>query len=82
MCPTVEVGGWKVSRNRYNVTDFTALGYVPFLLKCHYTEDQKEKIIENMQSLTYPLRVLKDDQCIIVEDETFTFIGEEAETEL
>jgi peptidase E len=43
MCPTVEVGGWKVSRNRYGVTDFTALGYVPFLLKCHYTEDQKEK---------------------------------------
>lgn len=82
MCPTVEVGGWKMSRNRYGVTDFTALGYVPFLLKCHYTEDQKEKIIGNMQGLKYPLRVLKDDQCILIEDETFTFIGEETETKL
>ena len=82
MCPTVEVGGWKVSRNRYGVTDFTALGYVPFLLKCHYTEDQKEKIIENMQGLTYPLRVLTDEQCILVDNQTFTFIGNEAETKI
>ncbi len=35
-----------------------------------------------MQGLTHPLRVLKDDQCILVEDETLTFTGSEAETKL
>jgi peptidase E len=80
MCPTVEVGGWKTSRNKHGVTDFTALGYVPFLLKCHYTEDQREVITVNMRSLKYPLRVLRDDQCFLINETNCTFVGEEAET--
>lgn len=75
MCPTVEIGGWKASRNRYGVTDFTALGYVPFLIKCHYTDDQKEKVLEKMQGLKYPLRVLRDSEAFVVENGQYAFIG-------
>lgn len=75
MCPTVEIGGWKASRNRYGVTDFTALGYVPFLIKCHYTDDQKEKVLEKMQGLKYPLRVLRDDEAFMAENGQCTFVG-------
>lgn len=76
MCPTVEVGGWKTARNKYGVTDFTSLGYVPFLIKCHYTDNQKEKVLENMKGLKYPLRILRDDQAFFIEDGNYKFIGD------
>jgi len=79
MCPTIEVGGWKLSRNRYGLTDFTALGYVPFLIKCHFTDDQKEEILQKVKTLKYPLRVLKDDQCFLLEDDKISFFGNSEE---
>lgn len=79
MCPTVEVGGWKVDRNRYGVTDPTALKYVDFLIKCHYTDDQKEKVLEKMKDLKYPLKVLKDDQLLFIKDGEIKFIGNSEE---
>ena len=75
MCPTIEVGGWKPGRNKHGVTDFTALNYIPFLIKCHFTDDQKEEMIERAKSLKYPLRVLKDDQCFLMEDNQVRFVG-------
>ncbi len=82
MCPTVEVGAWKTDRNKYGVTDFTALGYVPFLIKCHYTDDSKEKVLENAKDLKYPLRVLKDDQAFLIKDGNCTFVGNGEEVKL
>jgi dipeptidase E len=79
MCPTVEVAGWKLSRNRYGVEDFSALHYVPFLIKCHYEDPMREDIIEKMKSLKYPLKVLKDDQCFLVEDGRVEFFGNSTE---
>lgn len=76
MCPTIEVAGWKAGRDQYGLTDFTALWYVPFLLKCHYTDDSKENILEKMKGLKYPLRVLKDDQAFLVENGNVTFVGD------
>jgi dipeptidase E len=77
MCPTIEVAGWNSAKNKYGVTDFTALGYVPFLIKCHYTEDIKEKVLEKAVNLKYPLRILRNDQAFLVEGEIITFIGDE-----
>lgn len=82
MTPTMEVGGWKVGRNRFGVEDLTTFGYVPFLIKSHYTDDKKEEVMEKMKTLKYPLKVLKDDQCFLVEDDKVTFIGNEEETVL
>jgi len=79
MCPTVEIGGWKTTRNKYGVTDFNALRYVPFLIKCHYTDEQKEKVLGKMKELKYPLRILRDDQAFLVEDGNYTFIGNSEE---
>ena len=79
MCPTIEVAGWKMDRDRHGLTDFTALGYIPFLLKCHYTDDSKEDVLEKIKDLKYPLRILRDDQAFLVEDDRVTFIGDEGE---
>lgn len=79
MCPTIEIGSWKVTRNRYGLTDFTSFGQVPYLIKCHYTDDQKDLIKEKMKTLKYPLRVLRDDQAILIEDDKETFLGDDVE---
>ncbi len=82
MCPTIEVAGWKTARNRYGMTDFTALGYIPFLIKCHYTDDSKEKIIEKMKTLKYPLRLLTNKQGILVNDDKYTLVGDGEEIKI
>jgi len=79
MTPTIEVAGWKKSRNRFGVEDFTALDYVPFLIKCHYTDDKKNEILNKIDSLKYPLRILRDDQCFLIEDNKIQFIGNNEE---
>ncbi len=77
--PTMEVGAWKLNRNRYGLTDFTALNYVPFLIKCHYTDDKKDEILEKIKSLKYPLKVLRDDQLLYVENNNIQFVGNSEE---
>lgn len=76
MTPTIEIGGWKESRNRYGMEDLNALNYVPFLIKCHYLDSSRENIKEKIKNLKYPLRILKDDQCFLVEDGECTFMGD------
>lgn len=76
MTPTIEIGGWKKSRERFGVENLNAFNYVSFFIKCHYTDDKKEEIIEKSKNLKYPLRILKDDQCFLVEDNKCTFMGD------
>lgn len=77
MCPSIEVSDWdETGKIRFNVTDFTALNYVPFVLKVHYKDEQEEKVREKMKTLKYPLRILKDGQGILVEDNKYTFMGD------
>jgi dipeptidase E len=83
MCPTIEVSDWdETGKGRFGVTDFTALNYVPFLLKVHYKDEQESKTKEKMKNLKYPLRILRDGQGILVENGQDTFIGDGSETHL
>lgn len=75
MTPSIEVGTWKIGRNRFDVEDLTALGYVPFLVKSHYTDDRKEEVLEKIKTLKCPLKILRDDQCFFVEDDKIKFMG-------
>lgn len=76
MCPTIEVANWNdTGRDRFDLEDFTALNYVPFVLKVHYTEEQEPKVRDNLPALKYPLRILRDGQGILVEDGKYTFVG-------
>jgi dipeptidase E len=81
MCPTIEVSNWDTTgKIRYDVTDFTALNYIPFVLKVHYKDEQEEKVRENIKILKYPIRILKDGEGILVEDDKYTFFGDDKET--
>lgn len=77
VCPTIEVSDWDdTGKLRFDITDFTSLNYVPFVLKVHYKDEQEQKVREKMKNLKYPLRILKDGQGILVEDGRYTFIGD------
>jgi dipeptidase E len=83
MCPSIEVSNWdETGKLRFDVTDFSALDYVPFVLKVHYKDEQEEKIKERMKTLKYPIRILRDGQGIFVEDGGVTFIGDGEEVKL
>jgi hypothetical protein len=83
MCPTIEVADWnKTGRDRFGLTDFSALGYVPFVLKVHYKDEAEEEVRENMKTLKYPLRILRDGQGILAEDEKYSFVGNGDEVKL
>jgi dipeptidase E len=77
MCPSIEVSDWNDETvDRFGVSDFTALGYVPFVLKAHYKDETKDFIKEKMKSLKYPLRVLRDGEGLLVENGKVSFYGD------
>ena len=83
MCPSIEVADWnETGVNRFGVTDFTALKYVPFVLKVHYKDEMQESVWEKMKTAHFPLRILCDGQGILVDNGNTTFIGDGEETVL
>ena len=80
MCPTIEVANWDESgRDRFGLVDFSALNYVPFVLKVHYKDEKENEVREKMKTLKYPLRILRDGQGILVENDKTKFYGEQTE---
>lgn len=83
MCPTIEVSDWNPDgKDRFGVTDFTALNYVPFFLKVHYKDEQEETVRKGIKTLKYPIHILKDGQGMFCEDGVCKFIGDEQKINL
>ena len=83
MCPTIEVSDWNPDgKDRFGVTDFTALSYVPFVLKVHYTDEMKGLVSEKVKTLKYPIHILKDGQGMFCENGRCRFIGDGDEIKL
>jgi len=82
-CPTIEVSSWNPDgKDRFGLTDFSAMNLVPFVLKVHYKDEQEELIKEHMKDCKYNLRILKDGQGILVENDKYTFVGDGEEVVL
>ncbi|MEK7575419.1 MAG: Type 1 glutamine amidotransferase-like domain-containing protein [Patescibacteria group bacterium] len=76
MCPTIDVADWNDETvDRFGVSDFTALNYVPFCLRVHYTDEKEAEVRTRMKDLKYPLRILRNGQGILAENGTYTFFG-------
>lgn len=67
-CPTIEMVTWKNPDkfNRHGVTDFTAMNFVPFLVFAHYTSDMESVIKPKVEATKYPVKLLTDQQALIV----------------
>ncbi|NTW45889.1 MAG: type 1 glutamine amidotransferase-like domain-containing protein [Candidatus Moranbacteria bacterium] len=83
MCPSIEVADWdETGKSRFGMTDFTALNYVPFVLKVHYKDEMQESVREKMKTAHHPLRLLREGQGILVDNGVETFVGDGEETVL
>ncbi len=76
-CPSIEMATWS-DRNydRCGVADYTAMNLVPFLIKAHYTPDMKEMLKEKIKNIKYPIKILNDNQAILVQDKKVQFLGD------
>jgi len=80
MAPTIEVSTWKHGdKNTYGFEDLTALNFVPFLLVVHYKEEYKEAL---QQGIKHQVRILTDQQALLVEGDSVKFIGEGKEVNI
>jgi len=74
-CPTIEAGGWRnQDKNIVGLTDLTALNLVPFIIFVHYDPKYDEILAEGKARTKYEVKVLSDNQALIVEGEKVTQI--------
>ena len=78
LCPTITLSSWADGAPE---REKLGLGLVPFDLKVHYTDDMAPSLRQIAKNHPYPIRLLRDGQAILAEDEKYTFIGGE-ETKL
>jgi len=75
-CPSIIVRTWS-NRNsdRFGLTDFTAMNLVPFLLKAHYEPKMKEMLEEKSKTVDLSIRVLNNEQTLVIRDEKIELVG-------
>lgn len=78
-CPTIEMALWEHQDiyDHSGITDFTGMNLVPFLVTVHYNPEYKELLKEKIPNASCPVRILTDEQAILVKDEEIKFFGEE-----
>lgn len=75
-CPTIEMATWKhQDRNRFGVTDFTAMNLVPFLLSVHYKPEYRDLLKEKISHVKYPVKILTDEQALLIKDGEVELVG-------
>ena len=83
VCPTIEMALWKnPDKNDVNLIDLTALGLVPFLMTVHYEQKYADSIKKSIMNSMFPVRILTDEQALVIKDDVVKLIGEGKEIEL
>lgn len=73
---TIETSVWRgVDRNVVGLTDLTGLGLVPFNIFVHYSPQCKELILREQPKSKWPLRILTDDQALLIRDGNRELVG-------
>lgn len=76
-CPTIEMSNWKREKEKHGLDDLTGLNLVPFLLTVHYNREKyREVLAEKIPTANYPVRILTDDQALLVRDGEATLVGD------
>ena len=78
-CPTIETSFWKTSpkdmHDTHGMTDFTGMNLVPFIMKVHYVPEEETYIREKVKTATKPVKILTDEQGLLVRDGKVELIG-------
>lgn len=83
-CPTIEMATWKHQDqdNHYGMIDLTALNLVPFLITVHYEPRYKKFLKEKARESKYLVKILNDQQAILIQDGAIKLIGKGQEIQL
>lgn len=83
-CPSIEMALLKHQDKyeHYGVTDFTGMNLVPFLMSVHYKAEYVALLRERVKQAKYPVKILTDDQAILVEGDKYTLVGSQVEIKL
>jgi dipeptidase E len=83
-CPTIEMHEWKgVKDNHYGLTSLRAMDLVPFLISVHYNREKyREKVKEGIAHTTLLVKILTDDQALLIQDDKVTLVGEGDEVKI
>ena len=57
------------------MTDLKALGLVPFLMSVHYKPEYTENLKQGMVGAKYPVKILSDNQAILIVGEECRLVG-------
>lgn len=75
-CPTIEMASWKhADRNTVGLKDLTALNLVPFLVSAHFKSEYIPTLKKEISRCTFPVRILTDEQAILVKDDNIQLVG-------
>lgn len=75
MSPSFVLATMKKGRNLYGITDFSAYGYVSYLVRPHYKNTMDDDLREMMKKIGNRIRLITNEQAILIEDGKETFIG-------
>ncbi|MEK7174678.1 MAG: Type 1 glutamine amidotransferase-like domain-containing protein [Patescibacteria group bacterium] len=82
-CPTIEMASWKnPDKNTVGLTDLTGLGLVPFLLSVHYKSEYDSILKQEISATNYPVKILTDEQAILVKGNEVKLVGRGEEIKL
>lgn len=77
VCPTIETAAWKhADQNTVGLTDWRGLNLVPFLLLVHYDPKYKEILKKEIKNCQYPVRILTDQQAILIRNGKVSLVGQ------
>ncbi len=77
MCPTIEMATWKhTDRNDVGLKDLTGLNIVSFLVTVHFETKYKEVIEKETNNSKYPVKILTDNQALLVFNDEEKIVGE------
>lgn len=61
--------------DRFGITNYKSMNLVPFLLKAHYKPEMKKRLTEEFSNLLHPLRIINDNQALLIQDKQITLLG-------
>lgn len=79
-CPSIEMHTWHSNKwNRYGMEDLTAMSLVDFLVQAQYAESDNQNIIQGMTKAAHPIRLITNQQILVVKGNTVNVIGQRPE---
>ena len=75
-CPSIIMATWSNQGfDKCGITDYTGMNLVPFLIKAHYKPEMQKMLEEKTKNLNYPVRILNDEQAILVQNGEVQLLG-------